>query len=413
MVCVFTKNLSLKLFFHAQLCFEYYLIKWDGGTIKLNVRIFTILSVIAIVFLLMASVSATDVDSNAKKGLSANDNDELICVESDLDVVSLNMSTYSELSGELGSGGNVKLKYDYYTYDSGSTISISTPNSVIDGNGATIDMAGSDIQAFKVSASGVAIKNLTIKNANYNSEGGAIYFSSPGAVENCNFINNSAYDSGGALMFAKSGNVIGCNFTDNSVRYYGGAICFKNGGNVINCNFANNKATVGNGGAVYFDYDSFGAVENCNFNDNSASNGGAILFAGAGSLTNCNFTGNNATWHNGGAVWMNLGDAENCNFADNSASSYGGALYLFNAGEVSNCNFTNNSAKCGGATLFEANGTVIKCNFDNNEATVSGSAIWMDSGIVDYCNFNGNDAVEGSVFVNNAQSGVKYAILHS
>ena len=35
-------------------------------------------------------------------------------------------------------------------------------------------MAGSNIRAFTVSASGVTIKNLTIKNANYGGSGGAI-----------------------------------------------------------------------------------------------------------------------------------------------------------------------------------------------------------------------------------------------
>ena len=36
------------------------------------------------------------------------------------------------------------------------------------GGGAVIDMAGSDIHAFYVSASGVTIKNMTIKNVNFN-----------------------------------------------------------------------------------------------------------------------------------------------------------------------------------------------------------------------------------------------------
>ncbi len=69
---------------------------------------------------------------------------------------------------------NVELQHDYYTYDTGDTISISVEDSVIDGKGAVIDMAGSNIRAFTVSASGVTIKNLTIKNANYGGSGGAI-----------------------------------------------------------------------------------------------------------------------------------------------------------------------------------------------------------------------------------------------
>ena len=70
---------------------------------------------------------------------------------------------------------------------------------MIDGNGAVIDMAGSSIRAFYVSGSNVIIKNLTIKNANFSNDGGAISFSGQGTVENCNFINNTASSAGGAI----------------------------------------------------------------------------------------------------------------------------------------------------------------------------------------------------------------------
>ena len=56
-------------------------------------------------------------------------------------------------------------------------------------------MTGSNIRAFYISASGVTIKNLTIINANYDGDGGAIYFSNSatsGTVTNCNFADNSA-----------------------------------------------------------------------------------------------------------------------------------------------------------------------------------------------------------------------------
>lgn len=167
--------------------------------------------------LLINTVSAADIDANDTQLISACD-DEIVSVEKDLGALSNVSSTYSELSSEIGSGGNITLKHDYYAYDSGESIEITDDNSVINGNGAIIDMAGSHVQAFKVNASGVTIKDLTIKNANVENYvsgvGGAIYFSSSGFVENCNFLNNIAYD-GGAVYFRESGEVTNSNFENN------------------------------------------------------------------------------------------------------------------------------------------------------------------------------------------------------
>ena len=88
-------------------------------------------------------------------------------------------------------------------------------------------MAGSNIRAFTVSASGVTIKNLTIKNANYGGSGGATYFSSSGTVTGCNFTKNKAtgnYSYGGAVHFSGSGIVINSNFDYNIASEDGGAI---------------------------------------------------------------------------------------------------------------------------------------------------------------------------------------------
>ena len=77
-------------------------------------------------------------------------------------------ATYSDLAVEISQSGNIKLKHKNYTYNDGATtITITKDNKVIDGDGAVIDMKGSTIQAFDVTASGVTIKNLTIKNANW------------------------------------------------------------------------------------------------------------------------------------------------------------------------------------------------------------------------------------------------------
>ena len=188
----------------------------------------------------------------------SNNPDDVLSASSELDVLSVDEVPFTTLEDEISSTNeNVELLHDYYRYQgSGSTISIYGDNRIIDGRGAVIDMAGSTIRAFNVYGSGITIKNLTIKNANYNGDGGAIRFSSTGTVENCNFTNNSAR--------------------------YGGAIEFDGTGTVTNCNFTNNKATgdCSYGGAIWFTAEgTVGTVENCNFTNNTASeDGGAVYF---------------------------------------------------------------------------------------------------------------------------------------
>ena len=160
--------------------------------------------------------------SGEKLGLSVDD--ESLSAQTDTNVLGDSPATYSDLAREINAPGTVILKNKSYTYDDGApAIIISEANKVIDGNGAIIDMTESTIRAFTVSASGVTIKNLTIKNANYNGDGGAIYFSSSGTVSNCNFTNNTATSQGGAIRFSSTGTVSNCNFTNNTAGSNGGA----------------------------------------------------------------------------------------------------------------------------------------------------------------------------------------------
>ncbi|MBR6023847.1 MAG: right-handed parallel beta-helix repeat-containing protein, partial [Methanobrevibacter sp.] len=318
----------------------------------------------------------TNVIENNENSLLSADNDESGNVLREGTGTFANLQT--EIRTALSSGDYVKLTKDTYIYaGSGSQIGIGK-SCTIDGNGAVIDMAGSNIRAFNVRASDVTIKNLTIKNANYNGFGGAIYFSSSGTVENCNFINNKGT--------------------------YGGAIDFDGEGTVTSCNFTGNKASVdyGYGGAISFGQS--GTVENCNFTNNNAYGGGAVCFWGYGEVTNCNFTNNKATGldSGGGAIYMSSGRVTNCNFTNNHAEYDGGAIKFTHDGTVTNCNFTNNSAKYGGAIDFDGEGTVTSCNFTNNMASSNGGAIWMSSGSVTNCNFADNSASSGGAIFSNS-----------
>ena len=95
----------------------------------------------------MIDVAQSDDLTTSDEILSAGNDVETISAQNDLDKLSAN-GTYSELREKIGSGGSIDLDSKTYTYDSGNTIEISKENTVINGNGAIIDMAGSTIKAF-------------------------------------------------------------------------------------------------------------------------------------------------------------------------------------------------------------------------------------------------------------------------
>ena len=123
-------------------------------------------------------------------------------------------------------------------------------------------------------------------------------------------------------------------------------------------------------------------------------------------VTNCNFTNNKATGDGGAVYFYNTGTVSNCNFAGNNAA-FGGAVYFYNTGTVSNCNFTNNKASVDGGAINMGSGTVSNCNFTNNTAGDWGGAINMDSGTVSNCNFTGNNATRGSSIYFSSYSATK------
>ena len=342
-----------------------------------------------------------DNSQTSEEKLELSVDDERLSAQTDTNVLGDSPATYSDLAREINAPGTVILKNKSYTYDDDApAITISEDNKVIDGNGAIIDMTGSTIRAFTVSASGVTIKNLTIKNANYNWNGGAIYFSSSGNVTNCNFTKNSAF-YGGAVYFEGIGTVSNCSFTDNSAKY-GGAVCFQGTGTVTNCSFTKNFASERNG-AVYFI--SEGTVENCTFTNNSATECGAVRFIGEGTVKNCSFTDNSAGGLGGAVYFDSTGTVTNCSFTDNSVdknneNSKGGAIYFYDdESYVFDSIFVNNSAANYGAVhLSSVKGAVTGCIFVNNSANkgIVGQAFDSPGDII--INYN--------IFLNNDVSGI-------
>lgn len=105
-------------------------------------------------------------------------------------------------------------------------------------------------------------------------------------------------------------------------------------------------------------------MRNCKFTNNTAKTGGAVYFylLGAGTVSDCDFTGNNAAGVGAAIYFRGTGSVVNCNFADNAANGNAGALYFRSTRDyvnVINCDFTGNNASAGSAIYF-TEGSVSK-----------------------------------------------------
>ena len=363
-----------------------FLIKKSELNLKMD-KLKTKILLISLLLVLLVSLQGVSATTDDNGNLTSESIDLSICDNTDdanpdklstadtsngqEEVLSTTPTPFSELYKEIATGGKyIELKHDYYAYEEGDLTIEIYDDIVIDGKGAVIDMAESNIMAFYINSHyGVTIKNLTIKNVNYDGKGGAIYFyeSSYVNITCCNFINNTASD-GGAIYFERNCHmnaVTNCNFADNKATFgFGGAIYIDDSASVENCNFTNNIAS-GYAGAINIGE---GSVENCNFINNSANYGGAIRFSSKGTVTNCSFTDNSADY--GGAIFAPQASVENCNFTVNTANIQGGAIYMGTC-SVENCNFTDNTASGdGGAIFFTYDGNVTNCNFTGNNAGI-------------------------------------------
>ena len=233
----------------------------------------------------IASVSAGEVDdkvmmsdenpeiesTSIEKDLKTTDDNQVLSKTNDDEIQSVKdteiigedidpntNATFDDLKKEIGEGGNITLKHKFYNYNGTGQelefINLGVPNSVIDGNGAVIDMNGSDTQVFHIESNNITVKNLTIKNACHDTWGLAFYVNGNDAkILDCNFIDNNGHTRG-VIYFEDNinGTVTNCTFINNIAGSYsrGGAIFNENGNvAVTNCYFSGNYA--GEGSDIY------------------------------------------------------------------------------------------------------------------------------------------------------------------
>ena len=215
-----------------------------------------VICLILFILISMSAVSAVDQNTGVitlknedTENLNINNlNDEILTEENDGSFAALN-TTVSGVSSD------IILDRDY-TYSSTDTIKtgilISKDNTVIDGQGHTIDAKG-QTRIFNVTATTVVLKNI-------------------------NFINGYSAESGGAIYgYGENLRIINCTFTDNNAASWGGAIYSYPDTYALyaNSTFINNKAK--NGGAIATYYGFRHNIINCTFDSNYASEDGGAL----------------------------------------------------------------------------------------------------------------------------------------
>ncbi len=187
--------------------------------------------------------------------LKMNDANEILAETDDGSFAALN----TKISG---ASGTLTLENNYTWVDSdGSTITdaieITADDLVIDGNGFTIDAKGHPI--FKVTSSGVTIKNINLVNglsSNQNNGGAITWIGDSGNLLNSYFYNNtvSATKSGGAIYCSDNDQLIikNCIFVDNAGISAGAIYTETYSQTISNCSFINNTGNTA--GAIYVCY---------------------------------------------------------------------------------------------------------------------------------------------------------------
>ena len=375
-------------------------------SLKKNIGVLVLL----LVLLSMSAVSAEDVSINANDTYQTPNEiqKDFTSLQTDID----NSQNVFELTYDVKHGDD---EIDNYG------ISI-TKNTIINGNGHTIDANGhGSIFVVKDSSVTLTLNDLTLINANPVSDssgivsnGGAVYFDgSTLIVNNVNFKNNTVYKYGGAIYTTGTCIVDSSVFDGNDVQFRsqnidngGAAIYADNGASLLISNSQiinnhknmvirdNNVGDLVDGVVVATGYTK---ISKSYFRNNSGCYGGAVTSLGYTSagknqiiIENSVFDANRA--FQGAAVNV-IGSTfkiSGTNFTNNKGVGYGsgnpnvGALLTWYGceGTISDCNFINNTAENGAAYRLgdDHNGvssaSVDSCTFINNTATNQGGAIY-------------------------------------
>jgi uncharacterized repeat protein (TIGR01451 family) len=258
----------------------------------------------------------------------------------------------------------------------------SITNSTVTGN--TTESTGGVVFA---DSGSVTFTNDTVTHNSSNGEGGVLY-DNPGAntvgpvtVSGSTLSNDVADSDGGAIYLTSAGaltvssSILDNDATDNSA---GGAIEDDNSLplTVSASTFSGDNSGDDDGGAIYTDGTdlSAGGVSGSTFTNDDGDDGGAMYMDGSATtaiqtITTSTFSGNDSTGGDGGAIYDDQGNLSlsRTTFTGNSSSDDGGALdYESDNGlAATNDTFDGNEGNEGAAIFLDGaatTGTVVLLN---------------------------------------------------
>ena len=270
----------------------------------------------------------------------------------------------------------------------------------VDGGGA-IYIDGPDTH---ISTSQFNSNEVTGRNA----KGGTIYIKGKGTIiEESNFNKSHASKDGGIIYIVGEKTIIKSSTFNNSYSSdKGGAISINGTNTTIDSSKFENVYSSSNGGAIYVDGQETKILRSSFYEcvAKGTNSGGAIYIGDIKTVVAfSNFT--LCTANTAGAIYISGENTQimYCNLDNNTAKSAGAIMVFGNDTIISNTNFTCNNATYldGGALdIGGSNASVYSCWFDRNDAIRNGGAINWKGG-------HGDDTILGSRFTNNACHGSK------
>ena len=341
--------------------------------IQMKIKQIFILFCLCIVFISTLSLAcATDVVDGSIVSMSGDETPIAQATDTRDSILAADSGSFTDLDNQIqstSSNGTIRLDKNY-TYTSGDSINgiVISKDITIDGDGHTIDGAGSASIFSITNNAHVVLKNIVFINAR-GTNGSAISLTSGDNVEviNSQFINNSALNGGAIYIASADSSFITLTST------------------IVGSTFIDNNAV--NGGAIYIS----GPLTNISssiFKYNKATNDGGSMYLDSGAHISGNIFEHESAGHDGGAIYLNS-NLDSSLVNPDLVSKLG----LFN-NIMSYCNAGND----GGAGFFNAtHGAIRNLTFNSNIANRNGGAIvWLcsNSSIVDTKVFN-NTAING------------------
>ena len=180
----------------------------------------------------------------------------------------------------------------------------------------------------------------------------------------------------------------------NNTLGNGGAVYADYNIEVVDCNFSNNTASPGSGGGLHTDSNII--INNTYFYNNHGNHGGGFKSVSYADVDNSKFINNDGGFRGGGFKSHSYAKVKNSTFVNNDAGVLGAGFYTISYSEINNSQFIGNISGAAGAGFYSDSFTdVVNSDFISNNSGNSGAGFYA----------SGKANILGSNFFDNNSSG--------